>query len=224
MRPISDYDNLVTYRMVEFTELAPENLRGKRIPMMCEDYGMIKFSDLVDLTNGTTLFRSEKKLVNPSPDTYDYNQLIEMAVIVPWFPYTEIEMILIPENIEESKQDLDNGERYFISTKGILTAEDGRDLFDLTEDEQMTTMVCDMKLNADKVVEWFEKHNAPITKEAVLHNFDAWQEDKKCGFLDEVNGYHLFSPCCCNPLTFRRSTLHPSCKDWQVTHVNFEGY
>ena len=36
---------------------------------------------------------------------------------------------------------------------------------------------------------------------------------------DDGNGYHLFSPCGCNPLSVRLSTLHDLCSDWQVTYT-----
>ena len=39
----------------------------------------------------------------------------------------------------------------------------------------------------------------------------------KSGYRDEKNGYHLFTPCGCNPLSFRVSSLEPEL-DWQITY------
>lgn len=221
MRPITDYDNLITDRMVEFTDQAPEHLRGKRIPMMCDQYGTIRFSDLVDLTNGTTLFRSERNSVETSPETYDYNQLIKMGMLKSWYPYTELELIIVvnkTEDIQNPLVKLVNGEQHTISSEDILITEDGRNIYDLTREECKNVNPSNVYLNVKKVLAWFEEHGLPVTEEAVLHNFHAWQKDMKSGFLDKVNGYHLFSPCAHNPLSFERMTLHPSCEEWQTTY------
>ena len=57
-----------------------------------------------------------------------------------------------------------------------------------------------------------------VTIHALKHNYQAWLCDMKSGYRDEKNNYHLFSPCGCNPLSFRASTLHHQCKDWQQTY------
>jgi hypothetical protein len=56
-----------------------------------------------------------------------------------------------------------------------------------------------------------------ITMEALRHNYEAWCCDLKSGYRDEENGYHLFSPCGCNPLSFRASELNYGCT-WQTTY------
>lgn len=70
-----------------------------------------------------------------------------------------------------------------------------------------------------KIIAEFKKNGFNITKEAILHNYDAWRYDMKSGYRDEVNNYHLFSPCGCNPLSFRATTLHKQCEDWQTTYI-----
>lgn len=60
-------------------------------------------------------------------------------------------------------------------------------------------------------------HKGVSTREAVLHNFRAWSGDLKSGFRDDRNGYHLFTPCGCNPLSFRATSLEPEL-DWQKTY------
>ena len=71
----------------------------------------------------------------------------------------------------------------------------------------------------DKIIKEFKENGFNVTKDAILHNFDAWNCDFKSGYRDEENNYHLFSPCGCNPLSFRASTLHPKCADWQTTYI-----
>lgn len=70
-----------------------------------------------------------------------------------------------------------------------------------------------------KIIAEFKKNGFNITKDAILHNYDAWRYDMKSGYRDDVNNYHLFSPCGCNPLSFRASTLHKQCEDWQHTYT-----
>ena len=64
----------------------------------------------------------------------------------------------------------------------------------------------------------FKKNGFNVTFEALFHNYHAWFMDMKSGYRDEENGYHLFSPCGCNPLSFRATTLCDNRKDWQFTY------
>ena len=70
----------------------------------------------------------------------------------------------------------------------------------------------------NKAYRFFKKNGVVVTKEAIRHNFDCWKYDYKSGYRDDANGYHLFSPCGCNPLSMRRTILHPLCDDWQTTY------
>ncbi len=74
------------------------------------------------------------------------------------------------------------------------------------------------KCNVPAIQKYFKKNGFNVTEEAILHNFNAWMCDMKSGYRDEVNGYHLFTPCGCNPLSFRVSELHKPCEDWQQTY------
>lgn len=65
--------------------------------------------------------------------------------------------------------------------------------------------------------EEFRKNGFPVTDEALLHNFTCWKGDLKSGYRDEANGYHLFTPCGCNPLSFHATSLEPEL-DWQFTY------
>jgi hypothetical protein len=71
----------------------------------------------------------------------------------------------------------------------------------------------------DSIIQKFKENGFNVTEEAILHNYEAWLWDEKSGYRDEKNGYHLFSPCGCNPLSFRATTLHEKCADWQHTYT-----
>lgn len=68
-----------------------------------------------------------------------------------------------------------------------------------------------------KVLAEFREHGFDVTEEALLYCYEAWKHDFKSGFRDEAHGYHLFTPCGCNPLTFRASSLEKGL-DWQKTY------
>lgn len=75
------------------------------------------------------------------------------------------------------------------------------------------------KEDIDSIIQEFQENGFNITEEAIMHNYSAWCMDMKSGYRDEENNYHLFSPCGCNPLSFRASTLHEKCVDWQHTYM-----
>lgn len=71
--------------------------------------------------------------------------------------------------------------------------------------------------DVDTMCDEFRENGFDVTPEAIMHNFSAWQGDLKSGYRDEKNGYHLFSPCGCNDLSFRATTLDGRL-DWQTTY------
>lgn len=73
------------------------------------------------------------------------------------------------------------------------------------------------KINVETIIKFFKKNGFNVTKEAILHNFNAYLCDMKSGYRDDVNDYHLFTPCGCNPLSFRLTSLNKNC-DWQETY------
>jgi hypothetical protein len=88
--------------------------------------------------------------------------------------------------------------------------------------------VCDLdtdsfskRPNYKKWIQYFKERGFNVTKEALKHNFEAWYCDSKSGFRDEVNNYHLFTPCGCNPLSFRATRLDEHFEDWQITYGNY---
>ena len=87
--------------------------------------------------------------------------------------------------------------------------------YDINLPEEKTHLTEQDFLN---IIEEFKENGFNVTMSALIHNYTAWLYDEKSGYRDEENNYHLFSPCGCNPLSFRASTLHPKC-DWQITYT-----
>lgn len=99
---------------------------------------------------------------------------------------------------------------------------------DLIRDEVVKVISClnTYSINIDKnsltdeelfdIQQEFKANGFNVSMEALKHNYLAWQSDYKSGYRGR--GYHLFSPCGCNPLSFRVSTLHKKCRDWQITY------
>ena len=73
------------------------------------------------------------------------------------------------------------------------------------------------KKQVKAICDEFREHGFAVTQDAILHNFSCWLADMKSGYRDERNGYHLFSPCGCNDLSFRATTLDDRL-DWQTTY------
>lgn len=74
------------------------------------------------------------------------------------------------------------------------------------------------RISVKEVIKKFKKQGYNVTREAIEHNFNAYLMDMKSGYRDEENGYHLFTPCRHNNLSFRLSTLNKNC-DWQTTYT-----
>ena len=70
-----------------------------------------------------------------------------------------------------------------------------------------------------KIRETFSQHGFNVSEQAILHNYSAWIAGLKSGYRDEENGYHLFTPCGGNPLSFSATTLNQMCDDWQTTYT-----
>lgn len=69
-----------------------------------------------------------------------------------------------------------------------------------------------------ETLDFFNTKGFKVTEEAIKHNLAAYDRDEKSGYRDEKNGYHLFTPCCCNPLAFTVTTLSTLSRDWQNTY------
>lgn len=63
----------------------------------------------------------------------------------------------------------------------------------------------------------FKEHGFNVTEHAVLTNFANWKSGYKCGYRDDTNGYHLFTPCGLNPFSLTATTLFDGA-DWQDTY------
>lgn len=78
---------------------------------------------------------------------------------------------------------------------------------------------CDEKeadLDIDEVIKAFRDNGFNVTRQAIEHNFNAWDSDYKSGYLDEKNGYFLFTPCGCNQLRFSAEKING--KEYQKTY------
>lgn len=74
------------------------------------------------------------------------------------------------------------------------------------------------KIDVKRIISFFKKNGFNVTKEAISHNFNAYLMDMKSGYRDDKNGYHLFTPCRHNPLSFRLTSLNNNCQ-WQKTYT-----
>lgn len=72
-------------------------------------------------------------------------------------------------------------------------------------------------LSYEKVAAAFKRNGFNVTEEAICHNFRAWEADLKSGYLDKENGYFLWTPCGCNPLSFYAEKLNN--KEYQKTYT-----
>lgn len=71
---------------------------------------------------------------------------------------------------------------------------------------------------AREIRDKFAKKKFYVTEEAIFHNFEAWLKDMKSGYRDEEHGYHLFSPCGCNPFSLYATELTYGEEYWQKTY------
>lgn len=76
----------------------------------------------------------------------------------------------------------------------------------------------DPVINPLEVIEFFKQFGFNVTEAAIIHNYFAWRQGCKSGFLDKENKYHLFTPCGGNYLRFTLTSLCPAA-DWQTTYM-----
>ena len=106
-----------------------------------------------------------------------------------------------------------------VSLNDLKTAKMGTTVYCYDEGEVNFGFIRSMSAQrVASIVNKFKKQGFNVTPQAILHNWDAWLRDMKSGYRDEQNGYHLFSPCGCNPFSLRASSLEDCCKDWQTTY------
>lgn len=86
------------------------------------------------------------------------------------------------------------------------------------ENAEVSYKCCPYRISVNEVIKKFKKQGYNVTREAIEHNFNAYLMDMKSGYRDEENGYHLFTPCRHNNLSFRLTTLNKNC-DWQTTYT-----
>lgn len=67
----------------------------------------------------------------------------------------------------------------------------------------------------DDVIQEFKDNGFNVSKKALCHNYACWIGDLKSGYRGR--GYHIFTPCGCNPLSFTATSLDKHF-DWQETY------
>ena len=73
------------------------------------------------------------------------------------------------------------------------------------------------RISVNNIQKFFKSKGFNVTEEAILHNFKGYLRGFKCGYRDEKNGYHLFTPCHLNNLSFCLTSLS-DLTDWQITY------
>lgn len=56
-----------------------------------------------------------------------------------------------------------------------------------------------------------------VSMSAIKYCYNAWKHGFKSGYRGK--GFHLFTPCSINPLSFRLTSLDKHFRDWQTTYV-----
>lgn len=97
---------------------------------------------------------------------------------------------------------------------GLVSVISCVDSFEITFGEDVRTLTAK---DLQHVKDQFKSKGFDISLRALRHNYYAWLSDFKSGYRGR--GYHLFTPCGCNPLSFRVTTLHKSCRSWQDTYI-----
>ena len=69
-----------------------------------------------------------------------------------------------------------------------------------------------------EVIRRFAEAGFNVSREAIVHNYQAWIADFKSGYRDDKGGYYLATPCGCNPLSFRATSLEEETQAWQQTY------
>ena len=107
----------------------------------------------------------------------------------------------------------------FVTLNDILSEKKGKRVFCYDEfdvDLGFIRTMSDNRIN--RIIRNFKRNGFNVTKEAIMHNWNAWNWDMKSGYRDEKNGYHLFTPCGHNHFSLRATTLEKCCKEWQKTY------
>lgn len=180
-----------TDRMVIFTDIAPVHLVGKKLAMAWGPNGL-RYDAKINLK---TLEVSEDRFSAEYQkfDGIEINELISNGILEDWYPYkwAVISEILPPiwSLLPEDDPSVPAYDIESIDPEGLI----------------------------DKLMRECQSLGFNVTWEAVHHQLENWANDRKSGYRDEANGYHLFTPCGHNPFRLRISELHPLC-DWQETY------
>lgn len=183
-----------TDRMVIFTDKAPVNIRGKKLPIVSGGL-FIRYDDKFNMDDGTYCSSSDNEY--ESFDGLTLNELRAQGFIEDWYPY--------------KKFDIDNILPPICSLSLTATDED--------DEEVYNRVLGNLDINGliVKIQQQFKENGYDVTLAAIKHQFEMWSCDCKSGYRDDERGYHLFTPCGHNPFSIRLTTLHKLC-DWQITY------
>lgn len=84
---------------------------------------------------------------------------------------------------------------------------------------EFTDCECDKTLSLEdfkKIQQEFKENGFEVSLKGLYHNYYAWLDDFKSGYKCKKS--FIFTPCGCNTLSFNVSSLHKSCKEWQITY------
>lgn len=136
-----------------------------------------------------------------------YGNKLDLETMTLYTPADNLGSVPFPDLNELVREGVIKEKHIYLSFDITLDAFRGRFTKRILTDEKI-----------DRIVREFKDHGFNVTKKAIRHNYEAWLSDFKSGYRDERRGYHLFTPCGCNPLSFRVSSLFEE-SDWQITYA-----
>lgn len=154
------------------------------------------------LTNGTHFVRTTDGLRMYLP-TFRYDHPVDLDALVQYAPGENDALPTLNDLLKKGLVTEENDYReYEVFPEGF-------------DDRFSAPPMTGARIRA--IIDEFRKHGFNVTRDAIIHNYRAWYDDLKSEFRDEANGYHLFSPCGCNPLRLSATSL---CEDlsWQDTY------
>ena len=175
--------------MIVFTDKAPEDLRGKKLPIFGPDRRIvIRFDAKLNLKDKVVVERTDPEYDNC--DGVEINELVRQGIVEEWHPS--------------------------VKERGLYKE---AYLFDALSKEKFVIIdECGKSPNYDAIIRYFAERGFNVSRKALEYCFDAWRGDFKSAYRDEANGVHVFVPCGCNPFNITISELHESCKNWQKTY------
>lgn len=155
------------------------------------------------LTNGTHFVRTADGLRMYLP-TFRYDHRVDLDALVQYAPRENDALPTLNDLLKEGLVTVETDYReYEVFPEGF-------------DDRFTAPPMTGKRIRA--IIDEFRENGFNVTRAAIIHNYRAWYDDRKSGFRDKENGYHLFSPCGCNPLRLSATSLCEGLS-WQETYV-----